>query len=115
MMAMRLHSQWMGVRPQRICATGGASANTAIVQVMADVMNCPVARIEVAKSAALGAALRAAQGWLAHEGKAPAWEKIVRGFSDPIPGSTVLPDRKHAKTYDKLVETYAKREREALA
>lgn len=114
MMAMRLHSQWMGVHPQRIFVTGGASTNTAIVQVMADVMNCPVARIEVTKSAALGAALRAAHGWLAHEGKAPAWAKIVRGFADPVPGSEIQPLLKAAKVYDKLIEKYARCEAEAL-
>jgi xylulokinase len=114
MMSMRLHSQWMGVKPSRIYATGGASNNTAILQVMADVMNCPVLRIEVAKSAALGAALRAAQGWLAHEGKAPSWDKIVRGFSDPIPGSEIKPSLKAVKVYDKLVAQYADREAEVL-
>jgi xylulokinase len=114
MMSMRLHSAWMGVKPQKIYATGGASSNTAILQVMADVMNCPVTRIEVAKSAALGAALRAAQGYLAHIGKAPAWEKVVRGFSDPLPGSEILPNRKDVKVYEKLIEKYAKCEREAL-
>ena len=115
MLAMRLHSAWMGVKPQKVYATGGASANTAIVQVLADVLNCPVARIEVAKSAALGAALRAAQGYLAHIGKAPTWDKVVRGFSEPLPGTEVLPDRKAAKVYDKLVEKYAQCERTALA
>lgn len=111
MMSLRLHSVWMGVKPQKIFATGGASTNTAILQVMADVMGCPVTRIEVAKSAALGAALRAAQGYLAHIGKAPAWDKIVRGFCEPLPGTEVMPDRKAAKVYDKLIEKYAKCER----
>jgi xylulokinase len=114
MMAMRLHSEWMGVKSSRIYATGGASANVAILQVMADVMNCPVLRIEVAKSAALGAALRAAQGWLANEGKAPSWDKIVRGFTDPVPDSEIKPSLRAAKLYDKLIEKYAKCEKQAL-
>jgi len=115
MMAMRLHSEWMNVTPKKILATGGGSVNVPILQIMADVMNCPVYRIEVSKSAALGAALRAAQGWLAHEGKAPSWNKIVRGFSDPIPGSEIKPSLKAAKVYDKLIEKYAKCEKQALA
>ena len=65
----------MKVAPKRIYATGGASTNTAILQVMADVMNCPVLRIEVAKSAALGAALRAAHGWLLLVAQASALAK----------------------------------------
>ena len=64
MMTMRLHSQWMKVSPEEIYATGGASNDAALLRVLADVMNCRVRRIEVSKSAALGAALRAAHGWL---------------------------------------------------
>jgi xylulokinase len=115
MMSMRLHSEWMNVKPKKILATGGGSVNAPILQIMADVMNCPVYRIEVSKSAALGAALMAAHGWLAHEGKAPSWDKIVRGFTDPIPGSEITPSLKAAKMYDKLIEKYAKCEKQALA
>lgn len=57
---MRLHSQWMGVSPQRILLTGGASKNDGIAQMVANVFQCPVERLEVANSAALGAALIAA-------------------------------------------------------
>jgi xylulokinase len=64
MMTMRLHSQWMKVRPECIYATGGASNNLPLLQVMADVMNCPVRRIEISKSAALGAARGPAHRWV---------------------------------------------------
>src|SRR5437763_5799425 len=37
LIAMALHSRWMGVDVKTIHATGGASANSAILQVMADV------------------------------------------------------------------------------
>ncbi len=114
MMSMRLHSQWMKVAPDRIFATGGASQDSSILQVMADVMNCRVERIEVSKSAALGAALRAAHGWLAKAGKKPKWEKVVAGFTDPIPNSEIRPIPKAAKVYDRLIEKYARCEREAL-
>lgn len=114
MMSMRLHSEWMKVTPKRILATGGGSVNPPILQIMADVMNCPVYRIEVSKSAALGAALMAAHAWLAHEGKAPSWQEVVRGFADPIPGSEVKPSRKATKIYDKLIQKYAQCEKKAL-
>jgi xylulokinase len=114
MMSMRIHSQWMEVRPKQIYATGGASTNTTILQVMADVFNCPVLRIDVAKSAALGAALRAAHGWLVHTGAKPKWEEIVAGFTNPIPGSEIKPNTKLARIYDKLVEKYAKCEETVL-
>ena len=69
MLSMRLHSQWMQVAPEKIFVTGGASNDRALLQVLADVMNCRVLRIEVSKSAALGAALQAAHGWLAAAGE----------------------------------------------
>ena len=114
MMSMRLHSQWMKVAPDRIFATGGASNDTPLLQIMADVMNCRVERIEVSKSAALGAALRAAHGWLAKAGEKSKWEKVVAGFTDPVPNSEIHPNPKAAKVYDQLIKKYARCEREAL-
>jgi xylulokinase len=114
MMSMRLHSAWMNVSPEKIYATGGASNDLALLQIMADVMNCRVLRIEVSKSAALGAALMAAHGWLVATGKEPKWEKLVAGFSQPIPNSEIRPDKKASKIYDKLLEKYAECECEAL-
>jgi xylulokinase len=111
---MRLHSQWMHVVPEKIFATGGASDNVALLQVMADVMNCRVLRIEVSKSAALGAALQATHGWLTVAGKNPKWEKLVAGFTTPISGSEIRPNPKAVRVYDKLLEKYADCEREAL-
>ncbi len=114
MMSIRLHSQWMNVRPQRIYATGGAATNNAILQVMADMMNCPVLRIEVSKSAVLGAALRAAHGYFLQAGKPRPWPEIVAGFSGPIPNSQLNPRAAPARIYDKLIEKYEDCEREAL-
>jgi xylulokinase len=114
MLSMRLHSQWMKVSTEKIFATGGASNNVALLQVMADVMNCCVERIEVSKGAALGAALQAAHGWLTAAGKNPKWKKLVAGFTAPIPGSEIRPDKKTARIYDDLIEKYAACENEAL-
>ncbi|MDD5139480.1 MAG: FGGY-family carbohydrate kinase [Verrucomicrobiales bacterium] len=114
MMSMRLHSQWMNVSPEKIYATGGAADNAELLQIMADVMNCRVSRIEVSKSAALGAALLAAHGWLAAGDKNPKWEKLVAGFTAPVPDSEIRPNPKAVRIYDKLLEKYADCEREAL-
>jgi xylulokinase len=114
MLSMRLHSQWMQVAPEKIYATGGAANDRALLQVLADVMNCRVLRIEVSKSAALGAALQAAHGWLVAADKNPQWEKLVAGFTAPVAGSEIRPDKTAAKIYDKLVEKYANCEYEAL-
>ncbi len=114
MLSMRLHSAWMKVSPRRIFATGGASNNRALLQVLADVMNCRVLRIEVSKSAALGAALQAAHGWLTVAGKKPKWETVVAGFCQPVPGSEIRPDMKTAKVYRQLLKKYAACEAIAL-
>jgi xylulokinase len=114
-LSMRLHSQWMHVAPEKIYATGGASNDLALLQVIADVMNCRVERIEVSKSAALGAALMAAHGWLAAAGENPHWERVISGFTEPVLNSEIRPNPNAAKIYDRLVEKYAACERDALA
>jgi len=82
--------------------------------IAADVTNCRAERIEVSKSAVLGAALRAAHGWLVQAGEKPEWEKVVAGFTDPVPNSEIRPNPKATRVYDKLIEKYARCEREAL-
>jgi xylulokinase len=114
MISMRLHSQWMNVKPDEIFATGGASNDLALLQVMADVMNCRVLRIEVSKSAALGAALRAAHGFFLQAGKKISWEKIIAGFCKPIPKSEIRPNKSAAKIYHELIKKYAACEHAAL-
>lgn len=115
MLSMRLHSAWMQVAPKTILATGGAANDPALLQVLADVMNCRVARIEVNKSAALGAALLAAHGWLTADGQAHDWSELVSGFTRPVPGSQVRPNAKAVRAYDELVEKYRACEKKALA
>jgi xylulokinase len=114
MLSMRLHSQWMQVSPEKIFVTGGASNDRALLQVLADVMNCKVLRIEISKSAALGAALQAAHGWLAANGREVKWGKLVAGFTAPVPGSEVVPNKKATKIYDKMLSKYAECEYEAM-
>jgi xylulokinase len=113
-LSMKLHSQWMGFAPEKILATGGASNNPQLLQVIADVMDCRVERIEVSKSAALGSALQAAHGFLVSAGKKTPWEKIVAGFTKPVPGSEVKPDKKAAKVYETMLDHYADCESDAL-
>ncbi len=112
MMSMRIHSEWMGRRPTKIHATGGASENEEILQIMADVHNCPVYRFEVSNSAALGAALRAHHGYLGFTGEAPDWPEVVSGFADPVEDSKVVPQEDAVRIYDGLVEKYRECERE---
>ncbi len=114
MLSMRRHSQWMQVSPEQIFVTGGASNDRALLQVLADVMNCRVVRIEVSKSAALGAALQAAHGFLSTAGKNPSWKRLVTGFTKPVAGSEIRPDKMVAKIYDAMIKKYAACEQAAL-
>ena len=98
MMAMSLHSRWMGVTIDAISATGGASANREILQVMADVFEAPVQQLVVGNSACLGAALRAAHADHAARGQPMAWEDVIRGFVTPR-STPIVPAKAHADGY----------------
>jgi len=63
-LSMRAHGEGVGIKsPKRLIATGGASSNPAITQVLADVFGAPVYVASQTDSASLGAAYRAAHGW----------------------------------------------------
>ncbi len=110
MLSMRLHSEWMKVRPTAIYATGGASVNRDILQIMADVQNCPVYRFEVTNSAALGAALRAIHGYL----HTVSWEDVIADIAKPISESMIAPRASSVAVYDVLIQKYAAFERRVL-
>jgi xylulokinase len=106
MMSMRIHSAWMRVSPVAIYATGGGSVNREILQIMADVHECPVHRFEVTNSAALGAALRAVHGYLIDVGEEIEWASVVEGLAEPVAGSIVEPNRATAGVYAELMKKY---------
>jgi xylulokinase len=63
-LSMRIHGESVGITaPKRLIATGGASGNAAILQVLADVFGAPVYIAAQTDSASLGAAVRALHGW----------------------------------------------------
>jgi xylulokinase len=115
MMALALHSRWMGVRITTIYATGGASANRDILQVMADVFNADVLQLETGNSAALGAALRAFHADRLADGDVLSWDEVVEGFVAPKLESRIKPNSTNVAVYQQLVDVYARRERAALA
>jgi len=114
MMAMALHSRWMGVVIDTIHATGGAAANRSILQTMADVFGATVYQLEVGQSAALGAALRAAHADLAASDSPPAWEEVLRGFVEPVATTRLAPDPRRQEFYRGLMPVYAACEAHAL-
>jgi xylulokinase len=134
MMAMALHSQWMGVRVDTIHATGGAAVNPQILQVMADVFGADVHRFESGNSAALGAALRALHADRTAAGTPLAWDDVVAGLAEPVAGSSlrqdvhgqgdsahvdargrIVPNAANHAMYRDLLQAYAQFEASALS
>jgi xylulokinase len=90
---MKLHSRWMGVAAERIRLTGGASKNDGVAQVVADVFQAPVERLDVANSAALGAALIAATAG------GNSLTELQEIFCKPAENSLIQPNRDLAPHY----------------
>ncbi len=97
---MRLHSEWMEVKTERIRLTGGASKNDGIAQLVADVFQSPVERLDVLNSAALGAALIAAA---ADGHDLPALQEV---FCKASPGSALLPNTSLTTIYQKTLARF---------
>ncbi|MGH9312712.1 MAG: xylulokinase [Vicinamibacterales bacterium] len=113
-MGLALHSRWMGVDVATIHATGGASANREILQVMADVFGADVYQFDVWNSACLGAALRACHADAAAEGRAIGWDDVVEDLAEPVAASRVRPDPARHMLYGGLMRVYAECEARAL-
>lgn len=114
MLAMARHSRWMGVRVDTIHATGGASVNEALLQVMADVFDADVYQLEAGDSAALGAALRAYHADLVDRGEPADWADMVAGFVKPVPSSRVAPRADATARYAEFARVHEACERHAL-
>jgi xylulokinase len=97
---IRLHSQWLGERPEIIRLTGGASRNDGIAGLIADVFQAPVERFAVANGAALGAAIRAAHA-CGHD-----LATLTAAFCKPAADSRIEPDPALAHTYEAELERY---------
>jgi xylulokinase len=112
-MALKLHSDWMGVRIETIHATGGAAANAEILQVMADVFDADVYQLEVGNSACLGAALRAYHADRLDEGDEVSWHEVVSGLVEPK--HRLQPDAGRHGIYRELTAKYLEFEAAHLA
>ncbi|XP_046574443.1 xylulose kinase-like isoform X1 [Haliotis rubra] len=103
-MARRVYSETLGFQIDsntRVIATGGASMNTAILQVLSDVFNAPVYIKDVANSAALGCAFRAKHSWL---GPGVPSTEVVKGVNEPVCVATPTPGAD--KIYEPLCARY---------
>lgn len=84
---MKQRTAWMGLHPEVIYLTGGASKNNAIAQVVANIFQTRVERLVVSGSVALGAAMRAASNSL---GKPISALEAV--FCQPDANSAMIPN-----------------------
>jgi len=112
-LSMRLHCGNIGIHPRSILATGGASANLAIIRTMSNIFGAPVYSAEVTDAASLGAAYRARHGWICkHEGRfipfaetmtaAPPFEQIA------------TPDPDAHAVYSAMLPRYAELEKHVI-
>ena len=111
LMAMANHAAEITPAMERVIATGGASVNQAILQVMANVFGAPVYRLDVDNSAALGAALRAYHADRLAAGEPVSWHTVVSGFTDPAAENRIVPDPQAVGVYADLRRHYASLER----
>ncbi|XP_068260886.1 xylulose kinase isoform X3 [Nyctibius grandis] len=112
-MAKRIHAEKLGykVMPRtRILATGGASHNKKILQVLSDVFNAPVYTIDTANSACLGSAYRAIHGLVAETNVSLA--DVVK--LAPQPRLAVIPTAGAEELYRPLLKRYAELEQKVI-
>ena len=106
-LSMKLHSGWIGETPAALRVTGGASRSDGICQVLADVFNASVERLAVGNSAALGAAMRAAQAL-----EALSWDELTSRFCRCAAARTISPERRSVAVYHALLPAFAALEAE---
>jgi xylulokinase len=92
----------LGVRPERIIASGGATQHPLWLKVQADMFNRPLYQTRTVEASAVGAALLAGVGVSIYADVADAVARAVR-YADKV----VTPDPDHAAHYATLAETFA--------
>lgn len=112
-LSRRLHAERLGysiIPGTRVLATGGASSNQEILQVLSDVFNAPVFTIDLPDSACLGSAYRALHGLVAESGV--SFSDVVKKAPDPQLVATPQPAAQ--ELYDRMLKRYARLEERVL-
>ncbi|XP_056594582.1 xylulose kinase isoform X1 [Triplophysa dalaica] len=112
-LAKRLHAEKLGYKiipGTRVLATGGASSNQDILQVLCDVFNAPVYTIDVMNSACLGCAYRALHGVVAEQ--SVSFSEALRMAPDPQLAVTPTPGAE--EVYARMLQRFAELEAEIL-
>lgn len=107
LLSMRAHSERFGLPspPNRIIATGGASANKCILTLVSSIFGCNVHTIQSSDSASMGAALRAAHGWLCN--KNGGFVPISSMYTDKLEHTSLNCKLAASSGCQKLVTKYA--------
>ncbi|CAM2105171.1 unnamed protein product [Caretta caretta] len=103
-------AQCISLPRTRILATGGASYNKEILQVLSDVFSAPVYTIDTANSACLGCAYRAIHGLVAET--SVSLVDVVK--LAPEPRLVVTPTTGADQLYQPLLKRYAELEQKIL-
>ncbi|PON68314.1 Ribulokinase [Parasponia andersonii] len=106
-LSMRAHAERFGMPspPKRIIATGGASANQSILTSIASIFGCDVHTVQRPDSASLGAALRAAHGWLCS--KKGTFVPIASLYKDKLENTSLSCKLSASAGDQQLVSKYA--------
>ena len=105
LIAIKLHSSWIGKKFKTIRITGGGSKNPGICQTAADIFGAEAETIAIPDSAALGGAMIAA----AADG-ASDFQKLSANFAKPV--KTIKPRTEYKSIYDSMLEKYKALEEE---
>ena len=115
-LSMRVHGESIGITgAKRLIATGGASANKAVLQVLADVFGAPVFVSAQTDSASLGAAVRALQGAASAAKGAFVSMAELRGGRATDLTLAASPAAGAADVYARMLPAYKKAEAEVMA
>ncbi|KAF1373361.1 hypothetical protein PFLUV_G00259760 [Perca fluviatilis] len=112
-LSRRLHAERLGysiIPGTRVLATGGASSNQEILQVLSDVFNAPVYTIDVSNSACLGSAYRALHALVAESG-ASFFDVVKKA---PEPQLVATPHPTAQEVYGQMLKRFARLEERVL-
>lgn len=94
------HSHWLGEHPETILVTGGVSKSNGVCQTIANIFQRPVQRLKTSSSAALGAALIAAQA------TGYNIDELIEKFCNPEYNETIEPNPNMEAPYQKLAKKF---------
>lgn len=110
-LSMRIRLQRMTTaKMSRILATGGAAANTKLLQFLSDVFGLPVYKQKGMNSASLGGALLAKYGVLGNG----SFESMMKQQAQDEPELVCSPNLEKTRYYDTLIEDYVRLEKSVV-